>query len=146
MHAHTGAFQKLLGDLRREVEGYSDESRLWIVGDGISNCGGNLALHVLGNLQHFIGAELGHTGYVRDRDAEFATKNVARSEILSKIGEVEGMIEEVLGGIPKRDLEMEVPAPALGSPQRLDRWLLHLVSHLAYHIGQINYHRRLLDR
>ncbi|MEZ4649517.1 MAG: DinB family protein [Candidatus Eisenbacteria bacterium] len=144
--AYTGAFQKLLDDLRREVEAYSDESRLWIVGEGIANSGGNLALHVLGNLQHFIGAELGRTGYVRDRDAEFANKDVPRGEILAKIAEVHAMIEAVLGGVPERDLEMEVAAPALGGPQRLDRWLLHLVSHLAYHLGQINYHRRLLDQ
>lgn len=142
--AYIEAFERGLDDLRQEIEAYEDEARIWAVSGEITNSGGNLALHLVGNLQHFIGAELGATGYRRDRAAEFAARSVSRAELVSRIVEARGLVRTVLSRVPERDLEMEVKAPALGAPQRLDRWLLHLVAHLAYHLGQINYHRRLV--
>lgn len=60
----------------REVEAFPDDERLWQTLPGITNACGNLARHVAGNLQHFVGARLGGTGYVRHREAEFSQRSV----------------------------------------------------------------------
>ena len=64
-------FRKDLSKLIGEIDLYKNETDLWKIKDGISNSGGNLTLHLIGNLNHFIGATLGNTGYVRERDKEF---------------------------------------------------------------------------
>ena len=71
-----------LRTLRRELEAYPDERQLWQEVPGLPNSAGTLALHLTGNLQHYIGACWGGTGYVRNRDAEFGQRDVPRSELL----------------------------------------------------------------
>jgi len=114
-----------LGALRREIEAYADERDIWRVAPGISNCAGTLALHLAGNIQFFVGAVLGGTGYVRDRDAEFARRDVPRAELL-------------------REIDAALAAVERGFAVTTGDFLLHLVDHLTYHLGQVDYHRRLL--
>jgi hypothetical protein len=131
-----------LRGLRREVEAYPDEASLWALPPGAPNSAGTLVLHLTGNLQHFLGAVLGGTGYVRDRDAEFADRNVPRAELLRRIAAAEAAVER---GLPGKGIPAEYPAPAGGGGMRVrsDEWLVHLVAHLAYHLGQVDLHRRL---
>ena len=83
----TGVLTRDLKALRRELEAYDDERGLWAMPKGVSNSAGTLAMHLAGNLRAFIGAQLGGTGYVRDRDAEFNRRDVPRSELLAQLGE-----------------------------------------------------------
>src|SRR5437764_673264 len=81
----AGILVRDLRALRREVEAFADERDLWRVPPGIGNSAGTLALHLAGNIRHYIGAVLGGTGYVRDRDAEFALRDVPRTDLLADI-------------------------------------------------------------
>ena len=129
--------------LQREVEAYMDDSDLWRVSPGISNSAGTLVLHLAGNLQHFIGAVLGNTGYVRDRDAEFTVRRLSKEQLVAEIKTAEQAVDTVLSRIPPDVLEMSYPLPVGGRTLRTADFLLHLVSHVGYHLGQIDYHRRM---
>ncbi len=139
--------QTVLRDLRsldRQIAAYPDDASLWLTPPGISNSAGNLALHIVGNLRHFVGGALGNSGYVRDRDAEFSAKNISReavrAEIARGISDVESAFESMDA------LQLRSPFPLrLNERQILTAdWLTHLAVHLTYHLGQIDYHRRLL--
>ncbi len=133
-----------LGALSRELNLYPDETYLWARPPGTPNTAGNLALHIVGNLRALIGAQLGGTGYERDRDAEFAKRGVARSEILAEIEVAAREVEETLAGLTAADLAAPYPVAIAGVRFRVDDFLLHLVSHLSFHLGQIDYHRRIV--
>lgn len=133
-----------LRTLRREVEAYPEERALWQQVPGISNVGGTLALHLAGNLQHYIGARLGQTGYVRDRTAEFSRRDVPRSELLSQIEAARIAVEAVLSGAQPPDVNAEYPETIAGSRVTTGDYLIHLATHFAYHLGQIDYHRRVV--
>lgn len=137
----------LLRDLRalaREVDAYPSDEVLWRVAAGISNSGGTLVLHLLGNLEHFIGAVLGRTGYVRDREAEFATRDLSRAELRRRIDAAAEAVDATLARLSPEQWEAEYPVPIAGRKVGTTDFLVHLVAHLAYHLGQIDYHRRML--
>ena len=117
---------------------------MWIVKNGIHNSAGNLCLHLLGNLNHFIGATLGHSGYVRQRELEFSKKDIPRTQLLFEIDEVTALVKETLQKLTPSDLEKQYPLLKHEQVVSTEQMLLHLFSHLSYHLGQINYHRRLL--
>lgn len=142
-------FDRDLAQLREEIGSYPDEPSVWALRDGILNSGGTLALHLCGNLQHFVGALLGRTGYVRDREAEFSDRDVPRAAILARIDEARAAVSETLAGLDGEALEGRFPGAApgsLGDAPTTRLMLVHLSGHLAYHLGQVNYHRRLLAR
>ena len=130
--------------LRREIEAYADARDLWRVAPGISNCGGTLALHLAGNIQFFLGTVLGATGYVRDRDAEFGRRDVPRAELLREINDALAAVERGAARLTDAALSQPYPQPPGGFAVTTGDFLLHLVAHLTYHLGQVDYHRRLL--
>jgi uncharacterized damage-inducible protein DinB len=130
--------------LRREIEAYPDEALLWATRAGITNTAGNLALHLCGNLQHYVGARLGDTAYVRNRDAEFARRDVSRAEILAEIDAATAAVRLGFGRINDADLETPYPEAIANRTLTTGEWLVHLVAHLGYHLGQIDYHRRMV--
>lgn len=138
-------FRRDLLRLKQEMELYREEQNLWLIEKGIANSAGNLCLHLTGNLRAFIGAELGQSGYIRNRDAEFALKNVPRSELIAGIDETIAVIERTLDQLTDAQLEAEYPKPVFGAPMTTGYFLIHLATHLGYHLGQVNYHRRLLE-
>lgn len=138
-------FKRDLNKLKVEIELYKSESNLWLLEKDINNTAGNLALHLIGNLNHFIGAVLGNTGYVRQRDLEFSLKDVPRIEILKQINETIEVVEKTLKDFQFEALEKNYPIEVFGKPMTTEYFLVHLTTHLSYHLGQINYHRRLLD-
>lgn len=138
-------FERDLKKLITEINLYKDEDNLWLVKEGISNSAGNLCLHLIGNLNHFIGATLGNTGYVRHRDDEFNLKNIPRQDLLMNIENCILVVNAVLKALPEEDLVKEFPLEKHGTMVSNTHMLLHLLGHLSYHLGQINYHRRLLD-
>jgi uncharacterized damage-inducible protein DinB len=138
-------FERDLQKLKTEIELYKDEDNLWLVKEGISNSTGNLCLHLLGNLSHFIGAMLGHTGYVRRREDEFSLKNIPRQDLITNIENCRLIVKNTLAKLTAVDLEKEFPQQVFDKSINTEMMLMHLTTHLTYHLGQINYHRRLLD-
>ena len=130
--------------LRREIESYPTESDLWEVRPGITNPGGNLALHLAGNLQYFLGNVLGKNGYVRNRDAEFGDKDVPRAELLREIDNAIAAVENGMSKISEADLASPFPEKVGGVNSSTGAFLAHFATHLAYHLGQVDYHRRIL--
>ena len=130
--------------LRREVEAYADERELWIRVPGITNVAGNLVLHLSENLQYYIGTVLGRTGYVRDRPAEFARRDVPRAELLREIEAARSAVKAALER--PVDLEADFPESILGMRVRTGDYLVHLATHFAYHLGQLDYHRRIVTK
>jgi hypothetical protein len=130
--------------LRRELEAYPDERQLWAEPAGITNSGGTLALHLVGNLRHFIGARLGGTGYLRDRPAEFARRHVPRAELLAEIAGLEGEVTRALAGLDSARLEDTFPEEIAGLRLPTGQYLVHLVAHFTFHLGQLDYHRRVV--
>ena len=138
-------FKRDLNKLKHEIELYSNEKNLWLLHKDISNCAGNLCLHLIGNLNAYIGAELGQTGYIRKRNLEFSLRDIPRAELIKMVDDTIIMVENVLGKLNEKDLEKEYSILVFKEPMTTEYFLIHLATHLAYHLGQINYHRRLLD-
>lgn len=129
--------------LRRELLAYENEVDLWKTAPGIKNSAGTLGLHAAGNLRAFIGARFGNTGYVRDRDAEFALRNVPRTEIVQGLDEAMRDVQVGLSTLEGADLDVPYMPEKLGTITVRD-FLMHLTVHLGYHLGQVDYHRRLV--
>jgi uncharacterized damage-inducible protein DinB len=142
----SGILTRDLISLRKEIEAYPAEADLWRRAEGITNSGGTLALHLAGNLQHFIGAVLGNTGYVRNRDAEFAERDVPRAEVLHRIDAALAAVQDTLAGLSDADLGREYPLPVGKVRVETADFVIHLATHLAYHLGQVDYHRRMVTR
>ena len=137
-------FQTGLIQLKTEIESYPTEDSLWIVDADIKNSGGNLALHLIGNLNHFIGSAIGNTGYVRNRDLEFSDNGISKIKICNEIDLTLLMVKEVLSKLDDDDFKMIFPESKWPGKKVTTAFLLmHLLSHLFYHMGQINYHRRI---
>lgn len=138
-------FRRDLIRLKEEIQQYRNEDRIWHVEKNISNPAGNLCLHLIGNLNAYIGAELGNTGYIRHRDLEFSEKNVPRDQMIKLIDDTITMVDLSLARMSESDLQKEYPLLVFQDKMSTEFFLVHLATHLSYHLGQINYHRRLLD-
>lgn len=137
-------FNREIQVLKKEISSFREEANIWKALPGVTNSAGNLALHLMGNLNHFIGATLGDTGYKRNRDLEFSTKDVARDTLLIDLDRTAATIEMVLAGLPAEKLHEPFPFEMFGK-RDTGYYLLHLYGHLTYHNGQINYLRRMLE-
>ena len=137
-------FDRDLDKVKEELNAYANEADMWKVEKGISNSAGNLALHLIGNLNHFIGATLGHTNFVRKRDSEFTLKNIARAELINEIDKTKGVIRHTFARLGNEDFEKIYPLKVLNKESSTMFFMIHLATHLNYHLGQINYHRRLI--
>lgn len=137
-------FFRDINRLKSEMELYQNEADIWRVEKQISNSAGNLCLHLIGNLNAFIGAALGKTNYVRNRALEFSEKGVPRTELLNKIDETILVVNQTLQQLSEDDLKKDFPVLVFEEKTTTEFFLVHLATHLTYHLGQINYHRRLL--
>lgn len=134
-----------LSKLKTEIEAYQNEESIWKIDGNILNSSGNLCLHLVGNLSHFIGAILGNSGYIRNRELEFSLKDIPRAELIIQIENTIKIVNSSLDKLTQVDLEKEYPIEPLGYKMSTEYFLIHLIAHLDYHLGQINYHRRLMD-
>lgn len=138
-------FNRDLAKLKTEISLYHDEKNIWRIEKDIANSAGNLCLHLVGNLNTYIGAVIGHTNYVRNRDLEFSLKDIPQAELVRKIEATVTVVNETLNNVTDKTLEEEYPMLVFEKKTSTAYFLMHLTTHLAYHLGQINYHRRLLD-
>lgn len=134
-----------LEKLKSEIQQYQNEEKLWHTEKNITNSGGNLCLHLIGNLNTYIGAELGKSGYIRDRNYEFSAKNISKADLIQSIEETIRTVSYSLDKLNVKTLKEEYPILVFAEKTTTEYFLIHLATHLTYHLGQINYHRRLLD-
>ena len=132
-----------LDALKEEITLYKNERDLWVLTGIIKNAPGNLCLHICGNLNYFIGTLIGNTGYVRERDNEFSDKNIGRETLYKVIDDTKNMITNVFDNLGNDDFTKIYPDNKFGEYQTYAFVFARLVSHLSYHLGQINYHRRI---
>ena len=141
----TSLYRRDLSRLAEEIMEFEWDEQLWVTRDGITNPAGNLCLHINGNLNHFIGAVLGQTGYVRDREYEFSGRDRSRHQLAAMTQDTLEMLVRVLGGLDREAAEQDYPLKLYGETWSTGLFLLHLYGHLNYHLGQINYLRRVIE-
>jgi hypothetical protein len=137
----------LARDLRgfaREVELFPDDESLFRTVPGVTNSAGNLALHVCGNLKHFVGAVLGGTGYVRQRELEFSARSGRREDVARELRETAEVVTKALERVPPEALAKPYPQPVAQMQLPCSLFLTHLAVHLAFHLGQAGYLRRIV--
>jgi hypothetical protein len=130
--------------LQRELEAYPDERQIWQAVPGLPNSAGTLALHLTGNVQHYIGACLGGTGYVRDRSAEFARRGVPRAELVAEVERTRLAVKTGLERLAPNAVDHDFPELIAQARLRTGDYLVHLCTHFAYHLGQLDAHRRVV--
>jgi hypothetical protein len=133
-----------LEGFKRELALFPDDETIWKTAPGITNSAGNLALHLAGNLQHFIGSVLGGTGYVRNREAEFGRRSGSRDEIYRELDATIAVVRRVLPSLPAETLAGEFPELVMGLRFRTSTFLVHLCAHAGFHLGQAGYLRRVV--
>jgi uncharacterized damage-inducible protein DinB len=138
-------FERDLLRLEEEISLYTNQKAIWVVRSEIVNSAGTLCLHLIGNMNHFIGSVLGGLDYIRNRDQEFASKEISRELLLIDIEKTREVVRQTLTKLKLSDFDKVYPLEKQGRIVNTDHMLLHLLSHLNYHLGQINYHRRLVD-
>jgi len=148
MDALLGHIQLLLlrdlQTMKREIEFFSNDNSVWVVPTGITNPAGTLALHACGNLRHYVGHVLGGTSYIRDRAAEFSSRSVSRELILLEIDRTSGDLQDCFDRMDAQILGFLYPEQVGGVEMTTQVFLLHLCTHLAHHVGQVGYLRRIL--
>ena len=137
-------FERDLNRLKEEINFFIDEKDIWLTPGDIKNSPGNLCLHVCGNLKHFVGSTLGNTGYVRERDKEFSLKNVPRNDLIDNISETLIIVKQVISELDENTFQNTYPINVFEKEMTTEYFLIHLTTHLNYHLGQINYLRRFI--
>ncbi len=137
-------FDRDLTRLLQQVEAFPDDGLLWQAAPGVTNSAGNLVLHLEGNLREFIGRQIGGVPYQRERDLEFSARGLTRADLAAQVEAVRELVPEVLRRMTAEQLAAADPQRAPGLPQSTQQFLLHLYGHFSYHLGQIDYLRRLL--
>src|SRR6187402_2189364 len=138
-------FARDLTKLRVEISSYKQESNIWKIEKSIANSAGNLCLHLVGNLNTYIGKEIGGTDYIRNREAEFSLKDIPRAELIEKVNDTLRVVDFSLDKVLDADLQKQYPVLVFDHMTSMEYMLIHLATHLTYHLGQVNYHRRLID-
>lgn len=137
-------FDRDLSVLEKEISLYQSEESIWQIQKEIKNSAGNLCLHLCGNLQYYIGTILGNTGYVRNRELEFSAKHIPKEKLIHEIQVTKMAVTSTLNRLNTNLLEEAYPIDVFKEPMTTGHFLIHLTAHLGYHLGQINYHRRLI--
>jgi hypothetical protein len=133
-----------LDTLDRQVAAYPDDAAIWALPAALPNSTGTLVLHLCGNLRHFVGAVLGHTGYVRQRELEFSARDVDRATLRAAIVEARRDVEHSFAQIDAAQAVAPYPLEILKGTVASGDWITHLATHLAYHLGQVDFHRRIV--
>jgi uncharacterized damage-inducible protein DinB len=136
-------YSRDLTRLVQQLRAFPDTASLWKTVPGVSNAAGTLALHLEGGLRHFIGLRLGRIDYTRDRPLEFSAHDVDRGELIARLEAVQASIPKVIAALSDAELDAIDPHNGTDTPLTTRQWLIHLYGHLSYHLGQIDYLRRV---
>ena len=138
-------FSRDLNRLRKQIDSFRTDDDLWKILPGVTNPAGNLALHLEGNLREFVGRQLGQLSYERKRDLEFSTKGLTQDEVSTRLEELNQTIPAIIESLTKEELESDYPQVVLDSTMTTQQFLFHLYGHLNWHLGQLDYLRRILE-
>lgn len=139
-------FSRDLNRLRKQIDSFPNDEALWQTLPGVINPAGNLALHIEGNLREYVGRQLGQVPYSRTRDLEFSLKGLSRDEVGSRLEELSQTIPSIIERLSQDQMEMEYPQVVLDAAMSTQQFLFHLYGHLNWHLGQMDYLRRVLER
>ena len=137
-------FRRDLARLSKQIEDFPDDETIWQTVPGVTNTAGNLALHLEGNLREFVGRQLGQLAYTRNRELEFSAKGVSKQELSRRLAELSESIPPIVESLSVAQMDQEYPQIVLGSPTSTSEFLIHLYGHLNWHLGQVDYLRRIL--
>jgi uncharacterized damage-inducible protein DinB len=137
-------FKRDLEKLKSEISLFDKEEDIWLIAGDIKNSPGNLCLHICGNLKHFIGYVIGGYDFIREREKEFSLKNVPREELLTDIDETIAVVLKTLNEMNNEIYDNKYPINVFNKEMTNEFFFIHLTTHLSYHLGQINYLRRLM--
>lgn len=137
-------FSRDLQKLRKEIEQYHSETALWMQLPGTINPGGNLCQHLIGNLRTYVGLTLGGHAYVRDREAEFSQRRFTQMQMLAELDTLHEIVIATLAALDEQRMDEAYPREVVNlfPDQSVRLVLTHLLAHLSWHLGHINYHRR----
>jgi len=138
-------YERDIRKLIEEVNLFGNEDNLWRTYGSVKNTSGNLVLHIIGGLNYLVGTQLAQTGYVRNREQEFTSKGVKRENLVGGLEELIPMINKTLNAFTQEDMEAEYPLIFDDMKVSNSYVLLQLLLHLNYHLGQVNYLRRMLE-
>ena len=139
----AAVFDRELGLLEEEIAAYRDDADLWTTIGAQKNAPATLAIHVVGGLNAMVGASLGNTGYIRDRDLEFSRRGVSRDDVIQMIRYCRDTIVPIIAGLDDDSLAGIHPGPVPPALKGIttQRFLMHLLWHVGWHRGHIYYHR-----
>ena len=138
-------YERDLRKLIEEVNLFRNEENLWRTQGSVKNSSGNLVLHIIGGLNHLIGATLAQTVYVRNRDQEFISKGMERKYLVAQLEQLIAMIRKTVNVLTAEEMEAEYPIFFDKPKASVSYVLVQLLLHLNYHLGQVNYLRRILE-
>ena len=138
-------FRRDLARLGTQIEAFPNNEALWQTVPGVLNSAGNLALHIEGNLREFVGRQLGNLPYRRNRELEFSAKGLSKDELSVRLTELRESIPTVIAELSEQQMEREYPEVVLEAQMTTREFLIHLYGHLNWHLGQVNYLRRMLN-
>jgi len=137
-------FSRDLTRLIQELEAFPNDETLWARAPGVKNSAGNLVLHLEGNLREYVGRQLGGVAYSRERDQEFALAGISRGDLVRRMEEVRELVATVVSELGDDELEKPHPERVLERDLCSRDLLIHLHGHVNFHLGQIDYLRRIL--
>ena len=132
--------------MAQEIDAFPDDGALWNTAPGVSNSAGNLVLHLEGNFRYYIGHHLGGVGYSRSRKQEFSQTGITREDLRARVDLLSKMIPKIVAGLSDADLNNEYPEVVFSRPLSTSQFLISLHGHFNYHLGQIDYLRRILTQ
>jgi hypothetical protein len=137
-------YERDIRKLIEEINLFKNEEDIWKTAGSVKNSCGNLALHIIGGLNYLIGTTLAQTNYVRNREQEFIRKDVERKELVAQLEALISLINQALTALTA-EMEAEFPIFFDKPKASVSYVLMQLLAHLNYHLGQVNYLRRVLE-
>lgn len=142
-HHFAELFARDIKRLDAIVEAYATDEALWTTSGSVKNPGGTLCLHLCGNLRHFVGHVLGDLPYTRDREREFGARDLTKADLLAEVESTQHDVAYAIARLTAEQLQGPYPVRVLDRDWNTGAFLLHLYGHLNYHLGQLDYHRRM---
>ncbi len=124
----------------RELSAQLTEEQFWLKPFPFGNSFGHLVLHLTGNLNYYVGAQIAGTGYVRDRDREFTeTRHLPKEEVLQRFEETIAMVLRTVQAQSVEDWSAPYSAVRAGEVGSRFHMVLKCAAHLDHHVGQMMY-------
>ncbi len=137
-------YRRDLTRMAQEVAAFPDDEALWRVMPGVTNSAGNLVLHLEGNLREYLGRQLAGVDYARNRKQEFSQRGLSGAELSARIDALKQTIPAIVEALPPEDFAKLYPQNVFGKPITTGQFVIHLHGHFSWHLGQIDYLRRVL--